>query len=156
MKIQLRFDNNEFPVKVIRFSDGAVNYVIDPADLPKEAPKVITFSVPVDMPINSIASELAMLTSAMTHINMEGYSDTKLRLHVPYHPYARADRRFDTLESDGLNDWIGMMAHCFNLNQVYTVDCHSNAAKTYPCDHPELKKIMLYYESLERRERKVA
>jgi ribose-phosphate pyrophosphokinase len=131
MNIKLLFDNEPFPLKVIRFSDGAVNYVLDEADVPLVAPANITFCVPVEMPINSIATELAMLTSAMQNLHMPDYCQTKMRLHLPYHPYARADRRFGPLESDGLNDWIGMMAHCFDLNSVSTVDCHSSAAKEF-------------------------
>lgn len=83
MNIQLRFDNVEVPTTVIRFSDGAVNYVIDYVNLPKQRPSRITFSVPVDLPINSIITELTMLNSALSNLDLE---DCKRCLHLPFSP----------------------------------------------------------------------
>lgn len=124
--IRLYVDNQEVPTKFIEFSDGAVNIQLL-EDLP--APKIkgqYHLSVDVGVPTAAILQELALYANLVDHCSVS--QDYCWSIHFDYHPYARADRRFNNGEPFCLYAFIDAVVSIFGpaLSVVTSIDTHSS------------------------------
>lgn len=113
-------DFNTIPIQEITFSDGAKQLKIDP----KQIAEVFVVSIDPQCPINQIPMYLALLNTIL----VKPYG-----LHIPYFPYARADRIFDSGASFGLQAFVGLINWCM-VDSLCVSDIHNleNLQKLIP------------------------
>lgn len=102
--------------KRTRFSDGAVEYRLE-----KQPTYVykLHYSVSPQINVNELITELAVVDSLFSSSEPESKT-----LYLPYLPYARADRKFSELGSDGLCSFLKLL-DAFGFSEVTVKDAHN-------------------------------
>lgn len=150
--ITLIADNKEIPVEWVYFSDGALTCKVD--ELPFTEWDYVYFNVDPVTPVKQILEEIKLLWDALGHLQVKANS---CNLHLPYLPYARADRVFevgnpnplgcffDDLDSfyfdnvkcydihnlEAVYEILSRMNYDFNLEHVSQVSCFQYTCKRY-------------------------
>lgn len=131
MTLKLICDNKEIPVNMLEFSDGALTFKVD--ELP-EKPSYISIHVCPTTPVYRIREEVDLLVDAINHKTNWDFHVREV-LHLPYLPYARADRVFEDGNGGPLYDflsWLDMKS----FDEVFICDIHNPLAMD---EHPDLK-----------------
>ena len=119
MTVQILADGVDILEKHIRFSDGGSNIKIKTGLNPKNI--VVTIK---DEPVDSYLYLMYMAAETLYHF----YHDSKIVLHLPYLPHARADRAFE----DGMITPLDHICANFELwDDVIIRDPHSDFTKRY-------------------------
>lgn len=117
--IGLIINNQEVKIKWVQFSDGASTCKI--IDLP-ENPTHVSISVNTRTPISDIREEVDLVLSAL-HENYHN-AEAQVSLMLPYLPYARADRVFETGNAHPLSMFLAWLETC-NFDKIYMEDVHN-------------------------------
>lgn len=118
--IQLIIDNQEVKIKWVEFSDGASTCKL--IDLP-ENPSQMSISVNTRTPISDIRNEIDLVLSAL-HENYYGH-EAHVSLMLPYLPYARADRVFETGNAHPLSMFLTWLETC-SFDKIFIDDIHNS------------------------------
>lgn len=116
--IRLMIDNKPYEINWITFSDGAITCKID--NLPECCEKVF-ITVDPSTPCKDVLNEVLLVRSAV--IQNTKTSIYRVVLNLPYLPYARADRVFESGNPLPLKMFLDTVTYCFDL--LYTVDVHN-------------------------------
>ena len=131
MTVKLISDNKEIPVNMVEFSDGAITFKVD--ELP-ENPSYVSIHVCPTTPVYRIREEIDILTDAIKH-NTDYNCTRKKVLHLPYLPYARADRIFEKGNGNPLDNflwWLGTK----RFDEIIICDIHN---PDIMAEHPDLR-----------------
>ena len=124
------FINNELVnINLVEFSDGAIQYTIDPS-LKAEFVEKAHIAVDPSTDVGKVLEHLNVFVDAlMQHdIYVQIKSPT---LYLPYLPYARADRRFSPTGSFGLEQFLTQLLHNFAFAVITVADPHSKVFLGY-------------------------
>lgn len=128
--ITLIADNREIPVEWVEFSDGALT-----CKVLAERGSYFTFgwlNVDPCTPCKQITTEIILLIECLFELEIEV---AELNLHIPYLPYARADRIFE----EGNTNPLGLfLSQLLSLDIFYVVKC---------CDVHNLAAVEDYIKS---------
>lgn len=110
-------NNKIHQVKVIEFSDGALN-----VELPEDLPEVKS----VNWLVDNVAKEMIQLMYVVEAIELMGMKTPK-SLYLPYLPNARADRVFNKGNANPLDNFIRYLS-IFDFDEINCYDVHSDKA----------------------------
>ncbi len=141
-------DNVEIPVNKIEFSDGAITYKLD--SLRPDAQYIAVNVCPIT-PVNLVREELIILMDCIYQLVVEGYFDhnVPMTLNLPYLPYGRADRRFETGNPIPLENFLYFLENLGGFDEILVCDIHNKSA-IEGFDLPIIEKTQLecYKDSL--------
>lgn len=119
--LSLMLDNKQYPVNMLKFSDGAKTFKLN--ELPDTAAYFSIFVSP-RTPVSEISEEIALLLSA---IKNTGIKVDDMYLYMPYLPYGRADRIFEPGNPSPLETFLKTVEK-FNFTSVVVEDPHNPKA----------------------------
>lgn len=136
-------DNKEIPVNMIEFSDGGITFKLD--TLPKE-PKYISVNVCPTTPAYRVIEELRMLVSCIDEMKTKW---VPTYLHLPYLPYARADRVFEEGNPLPLKMFLWALDDIEGFTEIHVCDMHNKKAVHGICDKYDLSLTIREKSQLE-------
>ncbi len=122
------FSNNvEIPVNKVEFSDGAITYKLD--SLQPDA-QYISVNVCPTTPVSLVREELTILMDCIYQLVVEDYFDhnVPMTLNLPYLPYGRADRRFETGNPIPLENFLYFLEDLGGFDEILVCDIHNKSA----------------------------
>ena len=127
-------DNKDIPVNMHQHSDGAITFKLD--KLP-ENPRYVSVNVCPTTPVYRIMEELNMLVGCMAELPLN-MGRTDYYLHLPYLPYARADRVFEKGNPCGLKMFLMSLNELGWFDEYHICDIHNKAAVESICQKWDL------------------
>lgn len=120
--LTLFIDSVRIKTNYMKFSDGAITYK---PDLPKE-PKEVHISVLPTTPVCDVREEINMMVSCLENFYGNCLKELNFNkwLHIPYLPYARADRVFEEGNPSPLFDFLNWL-YCLGFDSIHTCDVHN-------------------------------
>jgi ribose-phosphate pyrophosphokinase len=119
--IRLFVDNNQIHINWLEFSDGAKTCKI--IDFPDGNIGVIAIAVDPSTKCGDVITELSLVCHAITYV-INSESRPKTILNIPYFPYARADRVFETGNPLPLAIFLDSLSS-FGFDEIITCDIHN-------------------------------
>lgn len=134
-------DNVEIPVNKVEFSDGAITYKLD--ELKPDA-QYIAVNVCPTTPVNLVREELTILVDGIYQLVIEDYfnNNVPMTLNLPYLPYGRADRRFETGNPIPLENFLYFLENLGGFDEILVCDIHNKSA-IESFDLPIIEKTQL-------------
>ena len=120
--IRLIGDNKVIPIKWIEFSDGALTCKLEVEEGARW--RSCHFNVDPVTPVKQIIEEIKLSFDALNNLNIKAES---YELHLPYLPYARADRVFEIGNPNPLECFLKYL-DSFNFDTVTCHDPHNLSA----------------------------
>jgi ribose-phosphate pyrophosphokinase len=120
-------DNNEVPVNKVEFSDGAITFKLEGL---KPDAKYISINVDPATPVNLVREELLLIADCLTSLAIFEYFDSSLKviLNLPYLPYGRCDRVFETGNPNGLLSFLYTLSELTIFDEMHVCDIHNKSA----------------------------
>lgn len=117
--IQIIADNREILIEWVEFSDGASTCKLDLGE--NLSFKVMNITVSPRTPCDLVVTKLSLILNALHQLNC---STDMLKLHLPYLPYARADRVFEQGNPIPLHNFLHLV-DVLGFDEVTCYDIHN-------------------------------
>jgi ribose-phosphate pyrophosphokinase len=122
--IRLFVNNVPVSINLVEFSDGAIQYTIDPSVTPEKIESV-HFSVDPTTDAGKVMEHIRVLYDAYYSTTISFVATNPPTIYLPYLPYGRADRRFSETGSFGLELFLSALCEDFRFETVTVADPHN-------------------------------